>query len=48
MLKCKNNVLTGEFMVIFGNCKTKSEKDYFNYKAYVLNPKAFKFDPLNN
>ena len=46
-LNCRNNVLSGEFMVILGNCNTnKKEEHYFNYKAYVLDVESFEFKEL--
>lgn len=46
-LQCKDNVKTGEFMVILGNGDTKGHVEYyFNYQAYVLDPETIKFKPL--
>lgn len=46
-LDCKNNLQTGEFLVILGNSDTKeNENNYFNYKAYVFNPATFSFGKL--
>lgn len=46
-LNCKYNLYQGEFMIILGNSATrKNPKNYFNYKAYVLNSKTLKFDEL--
>lgn len=45
-LQCKDNLRFREFMVVLGNSGVKTENDYFNYKAYVLNHETFMFDPL--
>ena len=47
MLECKDNLANGEFMVILGNSNTyRKEKNYFNYKAYVLNTESLTFEEL--
>ena len=46
-LNCRNNILSGEFMVILGNCDTKKKvENYFNYKAYVLDTQEIQFKEL--
>lgn len=46
-LKCRDNLRSGEFMVILGNSGTAgNEERFFNYKAYVLNPETLRFEPL--
>ena len=48
-LKCRDNLRSGEFMVILGNSGTAGKEErFFNYKAYVLNPEEFRFEPLEN
>ncbi len=48
MLKCRDNLLSGEFMVILGNSNTKGNPEYyFNYKAYVLNKDNLSFEKLS-
>ncbi len=46
-LKCIDNVLNGEFLVVLGNCDTEERiENYFNYKAYILDIETFKFKEL--
>ena len=46
-LKCKDNLRTGEFMVILGNSNTKGQEErYFHYRAYILEATTFKFVSL--
>ena len=48
LLKCKDNLKNGEFMVILGNCNTKNKEEYFfNYKAYVFNTETWCFESLD-
>ncbi len=46
LLQCKDNLKSGEFMVVLGNSGTKKPDDYFNYRAYVLNPETLTFENL--
>lgn len=44
-LKCFENMLNGEFLVILGNCNTYENPNYyFGYKGYLFNPKTLRFD----
>lgn len=47
-VECRYNLQHGEFMVILGNSRVDEQKDYFSYRAYVLQENAghFKFCPL--
>ncbi len=48
-LKCRDNLKNGEFMIILGNSNTKCQiKNFFNYKAYILNKQTLDFEPLND
>lgn len=48
-LKCKNNITSGEFLIILGNSNTNGNvSDYFNYKGYVLNTQTMTFENLDN
>lgn len=46
-LHCRDNVVRGEFMVILGNSSTgRNKKNYFHYRAYVLDAADGHFVPL--
>lgn len=46
-LKCRQNLLHGEFLIILGNSNTKGKQEnYFNYKPYVLDTKNCRFIEL--
>ena len=46
-LKCVNNIVEGEFLIILGNSDTKGQVEkYFNYQAYILNAETFEFEKL--
>lgn len=46
LLQCRDNLKSGEFMVILGNSGTKKTDDYFNYRAYVLNRETLTFENI--
>ena len=49
LLKCRENLKNGEFMVILGNSNTKNQEEhFFNYKAYILNAETLCFETLNS
>jgi len=49
LLKCRENLKNGEFMIILGNSNTKCrEENFFNYKAYVLNAETLCFEALDS
>lgn len=45
-LEYRDNTQQGEFMVILGNSKVEEQKDFFNYRAYVLQVKNGKLQFL--
>ena len=42
--KCYENLKNNEFMIIIGNSNTKKRDEFFEYKGYVFNPVAEKFE----